>query len=226
MMKINHIENINNLRKKFFRDGYVKIERLFNTKYLKMLKRNTTNLRNKYKTQEIQIHKNNRRVEELFKNNVLKNQISFILNFKSIYGLQSERFFNPPKTNGFPPHQDDFFIRSGRYNSANLWIPFQNVRKKNGSLFFFTKSNKERINSKLNLKSLNDKNFKLYKFKRYKKKSINCNIGDAILISNRVIHGSGGNKSNSRREVLVLGYIKKGSKFNSGKTARRKPFKI
>ena len=135
-------------------------------------------------------------------------------------------FFNPPKTNGFPPHQDDFFIRSGRYNSANLWIPFQNVRKKNGSLFFFTKSNKEKINSKLNLKSLNDKNFKLSKFKRYKKKSINCNIGDAILISNRVIHGSGGNKSNSRREVLVLGYIKKGSKFNSGKTARRKPFKI
>ena len=77
-----------------------------------MLKKHTTNL-NKYKTQEIQIHKNNRRVEELFKNNVLKNQISFILNFKSIYGLQSERFFNPPKTNGFPPHQDDFLLDQG-----------------------------------------------------------------------------------------------------------------
>ena len=60
MIKINHIENINNLKKKFFRDGYVKIEGLFNIKYLKMLKKHTTNLRNKYKTQEIQIHKNNR----------------------------------------------------------------------------------------------------------------------------------------------------------------------
>ena len=46
-----------------------------------MLKKHTTNLRNKYKTQEIQIHKNNRRVEELFKNNVLKKSDKFYFKF-------------------------------------------------------------------------------------------------------------------------------------------------
>ena len=68
-----------------------------------MLKKHTTNLRNKIKP-KIQIHKNNRRVEELFKNNVLKNQISFILNFKSIWItvgkiliLQKQMVFRPIK---------------------------------------------------------------------------------------------------------------------------------
>ena len=210
----------------FYKNGYVKINNIFDINYIKSLKKETAKFKRKDHTQLIQIHLYSKIVKKLFQNNKLKEILKSLLGYKFILGLQSERFFNPPGTKGLAPHQDDFFIKSGKYNSANLWIPLQNVKKNNGSLYFFEKSNKEGIDKKYNLTSLNNNNIKTEKYKKYKKKTVSCRLGSAILISNRVFHGSYKNTSNLNREVLVLGYIKKGSKFNTGKTAKRKPFKI
>jgi len=225
-MNLNRINT--NYKKKFLKDGYVHLKSILSKKDLKKIlnksvifKRKNELVSSKY----LHIHKKVPEIMSIFRNKKIKNLIINILEFKKIYGLQSELFFNPAGTPGYGAHQDDFFLGTGRNNSSNLWIPLVKTNKKNGTLFFHLRSHNLPIKRKINIKNLhgNEKNKNLIK---YKKINCNCSLGDAILISNHIFHGSNKNKSKKNRYVLALGYINNLKKFKSGKTAKRKPFSI
>ena len=113
--------------------------------------------------------------------------------------MQSELFINPPhKSKRHPPHQDDFFLKTGKGNSLNFWIPLVNTNKKNGALIFYENSHKERIKKKLNNILLNSKSANQTLLKKYKSKTINCRLGDVIIISNSIFHKSNNNMSKKR----------------------------
>ena len=66
---------------------------------------------------------------KIFRNDMIKFVLKNTLNYNKIFGLQSEFFFNPPGTTGYGQHQDDFFLKTGKNNSANLWIPLIKTSK-------------------------------------------------------------------------------------------------
>ena len=213
----------------FNKNGFVHLKNLLNKDNLTKIKKESLIIKKKKNikgTKFLHIHKFSPLVKNLFKNIFLKNLLTYILNYKSINGLQSEIFFNPKGTVGYGYHQDDFFLGTGRNNSANLWIPLIKTNKKNGTLYFLNNSHVGKIDKKMNIINLSSNKDDNRFTANYKMTRCDCNLGDAILISNYVFHKSGKNLSNNSRNVLALGYIKQNSKYNAGKTAKRKPFVI
>jgi ectoine hydroxylase-related dioxygenase (phytanoyl-CoA dioxygenase family) len=223
MQKINLNKVLINLKKNYYSNGYVHLKKIFSKKQVNSLKNNILEFKKKKKIQYTKILHLDRYLKDVKKfisQEHLLMLLKYILNYKEILGLQTEVFFNPPGTAGYGFHQDDFFLGSGKNNSANLWIPLVKTNKKNGTLKFLNNSHNLGVLKKVNQKNLsNTKNIK-----KNGEKHICCEIGDAILISNHVFHGSGVNRSSYNRYVLAVGYINKGAKYRKGFTAKRKSF--
>ena len=216
-------------KKKFLLDGYLHVKNFFNEKKLNKVLTTLKNKNKKFFQEETRLVNAHRKMDNLlplFKNKKIKQYVTLFLGNNNIYGLQSEFFVNPPKkTKGHPPHQDDFFLKTGVNKSINVWIPFVKTYKKNGALMFYLDSHKKSINNKINELSLNkSKNLKF--FNKFKKKTINCNIGDVIFIGNSIFHKSHDNLSNANRYVAAFGYIVKGAPFVKGRTAKRRLLKL
>ncbi len=211
------------LKKNFYQNGYLHFKSFFLKKEIKEQYTKLKEIGNKSNLNRmINPHRKIKVILNLYKNKKIIKFVEYLLK-KEIKGLQSEFFINPKGTIGHPPHQDDYFLKTGPNNSLNAWIPLVRTNKKNGALKFYLKSHLDGLKTKLNNVSLNNKNYKkINLLKKYKTKIISCNIGDIIFISNQIFHGSGNNHSNKNRFVVAFGYIKKGSKYNKGKTAKRR----
>lgn len=223
MQKINLNKILINLKKDYYSNGYVHLKKIFSKERINCLKNDILEFKKKEKIQStklLHINKHLKEVKEFISQDHLLMLLKYILNYKEILGLQTEVFFNPPGTPGYGFHQDDFFLGSGKNNTANLWIPLVKTNKKNGTLKFLSYSHNSGVLKKINEKNLISKKNE----KKIGEKHICCEIGDAILISNHVFHGSGVNKSNYNRYVLAVGYINKGAKYRKGFTAKRKSF--
>jgi len=220
---------LNNLKSKFENDGYLHLESIIDKKNLNIILKKSLKFQKDRKignTKYLQIHKVVPEVNLIYKNKYLQFLLKYILDYKNIYGLQSEFFFNPPGTKGYGQHQDDFFLKTGRDNSFNLWIPLVNTNRLNGTLNFAKKSHKLKINKKANIFNLDGVGKKDKSLDKFNNTNCNCKFGDAIVISNHIFHGSGANKSKKNRYVLALGFINNTERYVPGKTAKRKPFNI
>ena len=215
-----------NQKIKFGLQGFLHFKSFFNNEEIKKNHLKIVNFAKKIKKHNrvLNAHNEISGIYKLYRNKKLVNFAEYLLENK-INGLQSELFINPPGSKGHPPHQDDFFLGTGIGNSLNVWIPLVNTNKLNGTLNFYKKKEKIKIDKTLNIKSLNGKKINLTKYLKYKK-TINCKVGDAVFISNSIFHGSHDNKSKNKRFVVAFGFIKKGKKFHKGKTAKRKITKL
>ena len=223
-----------NIYKKFEklyqRDGFLHIKKFFKKNEIlnlldKIKGENKDLIKKKIKV--INPHLKIKEIRQLYKDKKLVDIAKHLLIAEKINGLQSEFFINhPKKSKGHPPHQDDYFLKTGRNNSINIWIPLVNVEKKNGALVFFKKSSNGKIYEKINHESLNDTSKKNKFFSRFKKKIITCKVGDIIVISNFIFHKSYDNKSQSKRFAIAFGYIRQGAPFEIGRTAKRKLTKL
>jgi ectoine hydroxylase-related dioxygenase (phytanoyl-CoA dioxygenase family) len=210
------------IRNKFYKDGFYHYKSFFNESEIKNNHAKILEIsKKKNETRIINPHRTIKKILKLYLNKKLVKFVKFLLGYE-IKGLQSELFLNPPGSIGHPPHQDDFFINSGETNSLNSWIPMVNTSHRNGTLCFFKGSN-SKIDSKLNNFFLNHNKTKNLKFK---KKTINCKVGDVIFIANNIFHYSSNNLSKKNRYVVAFGYIKEGCRFTKGKSANRKLTKV
>lgn len=210
------------------KNGFLHIRKFFPQNFLKKIFDKIKNNQKIFNSIRVMNpHRNMSVVKKLFKNNEIVNVVKFLLKTRKIHGLQSELFINPPyKSKGHPPHQDDFFLKTGVGNSLNFWIPLVNVNKKNGALVFYKNSHMRGINEKLNSDLLNQKKSRSNVLKKYTTETISCKLGDVIIISNSIFHKSHNNLSKEKRVVIAYGYIKQGSSFVRGKTAKRIPIKV
>lgn len=223
-------KNIDNQEINLFKKkGYLHLKNFFSKKFVKKileeLKKN-----NKHFDKSIRLlnaHRSIPIIKKLFKNKEIVHLVKKLLNVNEIMGLQSELFINPPhKSKGHPPHQDDFFLKTGKGNSLNFWIPLVDTNKKNGALVFYENSHRGGIKKKINNILLNKKSKNLLYLKEYKSKTLNCKLGDVVIIGNSIFHKSHNNISKKIRPVIAYGYMKKGSNYVRGHTAKRIPIKI
>jgi len=224
---MNLAEELKNIQLSFYKQGFVHLKNIFSKSEIINLRKSFIKYKknqNKNLIKVLHIEKKIKNVKKIMSHSYLLYLLKFILKMENIVCLQTEAFFNPPKTKGYGLHQDDYFLATGKNNSANLWIPLVKTNRNNGSLKFLKNSNKLKILKKKNRENLESTNEN--KYKKSQIINVNCNIGDAILISNTVFHGSGRNNSKTNRYVLAVGYMREGSKFRKGFTAKRKPFKI
>ena len=135
----------------------------------------------------------------------------------------AEVFAKPPKVGlAVPIHQDNYYWNVDNSKGVTIWLALDKCTKKNGALFYYSKSQKLGI---LKHKSsfvpgssqtLND----LKVLKKFKKTTPALNIGDILIHHCLVIHGSDKNNSNRSRVGLTVRYIGKSSKINQSAKLR------
>lgn len=220
-----------NIKKKFKKNGYFIVKKLFQKKDLIKVKNKLSSFYNNSKFNNVESclhynpHEKNILVKKIFSNKNLVQLIKSILDCKTIYGLQTAYFSNPKGTSGVFPHQDDFFMKSGFNNTINVWIPLLNINKNNGPMTFYLKSHKNKINIKNNILCSNG-NENQTNLKKFSKKKALCEIGDVVLIHNHIFHKGGKNLSYKKRDIITCSYIKDKINFNVGKKKNRKKFKL
>ena len=178
------------------------------------------------------MHPHRKKNGEVFSNTIRKDKILNILRSKignEVMLLQSEFFFMPPGTQGFAPHQDDFYVRSEDKNAfISLWFPLVDVDKSNGCLIIWEKTHNlgildVNVRDNLNAKNV-DKNGSRLEAQvpnGFDKKNVPMKLGSGLLIHSRVVHSSNDNTSNSPRYSILYTFIRKGIKFNPGKYSKR-----
>ena len=153
-----------------------------------------------------------------------QNSSSIMYLAKKIYGDMSKKSFNSsyfakPKKIGLEtkPHQDNAFFCMKPSEVLTFWFPVKFANKKNGSLYYYYGSHKSGIyehEPKGNLgasMSIKKKDLKIIN-KKYKKIFIDLKIGDFVVHSSNVVHGSKKNKSIHDRNAFNFSIASKKTK--------------
>lgn len=230
--KPNLVETINNYHK----NGWIIIKNLFSKKEAKIIdtKVNLLLKKNfkKYNGRDINFIGNKKNfslintfhklhdfefIKKLSKENKIKNIVRLLLKTKKIE-LRASELFAKPKNFGLkvPIHQDNYYWNVKGGNALTMWIALSQSSKKNGGIFYFNESHKRGIfphkPSYAKGSSQTIKNLKL--LKKFKKTFPKLKVGDALIHSCLVAHGSHRNKSNYSRKGLTFQFKSKKSKYN------------
>tara|TARA_Y100000768_G_scaffold333825_1_gene274167 strand:+ start:37 stop:750 length:714 start_codon:yes stop_codon:yes gene_type:complete len=226
----NFLTNIEKEKKFFISHGYLHIKNLLNKKKLIKVRKDCKIFSKKKNIKKYPVHDIHKYVTSAYsfiKNKKIKLVVKNLIKSKELHGIQSAFFSTSKNESGIPPHQDDFFIKAGLNNTMNIWVPLVDVSSKNGTLAIYLRSHKNGVNKKYNLIGLKNNNRrKLNPLKKYSLKKLKCKIGDVVFICNQVFHEGGYNSISKKRYILSFTYLKDKKKFNPGKSANRKKFKI
>lgn len=217
-------------KKIFFRDGFVKVDKLFKKREINLILKEIKKVKKRFEkiknpnlhltsdNKVNTIHDINKFIKkgflnELSKDKRIKNIAETILDDKPC--LRNLEFFLKPKKTGrkAPIHQDNFFWNIPSKKALNIWIACTRSDSKNGGIFYFIKSHKGGlIDHELSYQpgtsqKISSKNINKIK---YKKKYPTLKPGDVIFHHCEVIHGSNRNNSNQDRVGLVMSF--KGAK--------------
>ncbi len=230
---INHI-NIKEIVKTFNEAGFVVIKNGINKRIISNLKdqlyNNVKKNKIKNKLRDLHLLKNG----EISSAHNLSNYLSIYKKLennksikylaKNIYGQISKKTFNSsyfakPRKNGIEtkPHQDNAFFCMEPSEVLTFWFPVKFANKINGGLYYYLGSHKSKIyehNSKGNLgasMSITKKDLIVVK-KKYKKIYIDLKIGDFVVHSSNVVHGSKKNTSKFDRNAFNFSIASKKSK--------------
>ena len=220
------MKQLEEYKKNFFRDGFVKIENLFKKREINLILKEIKKVKKKFEkiknpnlhftrdNKINKIHDINKFIKKgylnkLSKDKRIKNIAEIILDDKP--RLRNLEFFLKPKKTGrkAPIHQDNFFWNIPSKKALNIWIACTRSDKKNGGVFYYVKSHKDGLvdhelsyqpgtSQKISSKYINKKN--------YKKKYPTLKPGDTIIHHCEVIHGSNKNSSNKDRIGLVMSF--------------------
>ena len=213
-------------KKNFYRDGFVKIEKLFNKREIMTILDEIDKIKKRFKkiknpnlhyTSDNKIntiHDINKFVKNGFLNKLSKdNRIikitRTILDDKP--RLRNLEFFLKPKRTGrkAPIHQDNFYWNIPSKKALNIWIACTKSDSKNGGIFYFIKSHKGGlVDHELSYQPGTSQKIssKYIDKMKYKKKYPTLKPGDVIFHHCEVIHGSNKNYSNNDRVGLVMSF--------------------
>jgi ectoine hydroxylase-related dioxygenase (phytanoyl-CoA dioxygenase family) len=140
----------------------------------------------------------------------------------SLLGSQSEykasELFAKPAKIGLPSpdHQDNYYWNVIGGNALTIWVALDKVSNKNGGLYYYEKSHKygvfEHKPSFAKGSSQTIRNKKI--LKRFNKVTPSLNLGDALIHSSLIIHGSEANLSNLNRKGWTLQFKDIVSKYD------------
>ena len=186
------------LKSSFDKNGFVIIRNFFSQSKTKKLKKNLFNFiekeKKKLKKREIHFVKGSKQInsihnlkwpyiKKLRDDKNLRLIVKNLINDK-LKNFGAEVFAKPPKVGlAVPIHQDNYYWNVSNSKGATCWLALDKCTKKNGALFYFSKSQKLGL---LNHKSsyvpgssqtLSD----LKILKKFKKTTPILNIGDILI---------------------------------------------
>ena len=222
------------LKKKYDEDGFVVVKNFLDKKFAGVIKKNLKlflketskdqagiNFANKKKKIINTAHniKKWNYLKQLQNDKLITKIVSKILGCK-LKKFGAEVFAKPAKQGLMSPiHQDNFYWNIKSNIGLTIWIALDNVDKKNGSIYYYKESHNLGLlphePSYVPGSSQTVRKSNLKKLKKYKKIFTKLDVGDAILHSSLVVHGSDKNLSKSNRMGLTLRYIPQKSKFNT-----------
>ena len=133
-----------------------------------------------------------------------------------------EYFAKPAKIGLHSPmHQDNYYWNLKNPDAVTMWIALTPTSKKNGTLEYLIGSHKlGKVSHEASYSPGSSQKVKnLNKYKKFKKKSFDLNIGDCLIHHSEIIHGSQANKSNRPRKGFTIQIMDKHT------TIDRKEFK-
>jgi phytanoyl-CoA hydroxylase len=219
------------IKKKYLRDGYVVVKKVFSEELVNKAKLNLEEFinTNKNKYTKKQIHfANGENVNSIhnFKDwpwiDVFKKNRSIKIIVEELLGKKnkdfgSELFAKPPKVGlAAPVHQDNYYWCIDNANALTVWIALNDTNEKNGGIYYYKKSHKIGVlehkssfapGSSQTIKYLDGMNVFEVDLPKLK-------AGDCLIHHCLVAHGSKPNKSNQARVGCTLRYISKDSKID------------
>ena len=158
-------------------------------------------------------------LKKIQKNKKIRDIAETLLKGK-IKNFGAEVFAKPAKIGlKSPVHQDNFYWNVKDNKGITFWIALNRSNRKNGSLFYYEKSHKLGVikhepsfapGSSQQINNIN-------RFKKFKKVHPNLEVGDILIHSCLIAHGSEKNKSNKDRMGLTLRFIGANSKIDQKK---------
>ncbi len=184
----------------------------------------------------LQIHREIPEVLDLIRDKKIVSSVENILD-GSCVALQtvcSFKKFNTPSSNyAWNPHQDNSYIKCDVNSYVSGDIVLDDHEKDSGVLYVYPGSHKEGLleyepHKSFNLpKGENPGNKVLQIPNKYEKVDLYLRKGDVLMFHPLVIHGSYSNISKDKwRPILLMNYVKKGSSFLQGESAKRTPIEL
>tara|TARA_B100000035_G_C21036828_1_gene571512 strand:+ start:2675 stop:3454 length:780 start_codon:yes stop_codon:yes gene_type:complete len=228
----NFENEISNLKKMYDKNGFVVVKNFLNKKFTQIIKKDLKLFLKNSKNQKGMNFINKKKkiintahnikewnyLKKIQNDKYITKVVSNILGCK-LKNFGAEVFAKPAKQGLLSPiHQDNFYWNIKSNIGLTIWIALDNVNKKNGSIYYYKQSHKLGLlphePSYVPGSSQTVNKSYLKKLKNYKKIFTKLNVGDAILHSSLVVHGSNNNLSKNNRMGFTLRYIPKNSKFN------------
>ncbi len=182
-------------------NGFFTIKNFFTKQQMDLVKKDLMNIADEKYSDMIHPHKKSDEVKKLIFDKKLNKIVHEIFDCDFV-PVQSQLRYKKPGAEGFPLHQDDFWTDAGFGNTLNVLVHIDDTDEKNGCIYTYPKSHKPPFfSNKVNLEATS---------------------GDITLLHNFILHGSDRNMSDNFRTNLLLMYVKKGIKFRTGKSAKRK----
>jgi ectoine hydroxylase-related dioxygenase (phytanoyl-CoA dioxygenase family) len=145
-------------------------------------------------------------------------------------GLQIEFFFGHPGTKGFARHQDNFYVEAGSQAFLSIWSAMTDVTPAMGGLVVYPGSHKF---GRLPTRALagdsgpnqdpNANNEEAVLPQSIAQEGLRVSIprGAVVLLHADVVHSSLTNQSDRFRYALLCTYLRKGTAFRPGRSAKR-----
>ncbi len=146
----------------------------------------------------------------------------------TVSGLQSAWYHGAPNTPGFNMHQDNFFIEAPPNTFASAWCAMQDVTPEMGGLVGYPGTHKLGTLPVVEVNKPGSENQdpnataeEVLLPGGFEGIDVSVPMGAVLFMHQDFIHSSNGNTTEQFRRSLVLTYIKKGSSFRPGNTAKR-----
>ena len=230
-------KKLKEIKHNYDNDGFIVLRNFFDKKKTLFLKKKLfvflNQKKSKLRKREMHFAKNSKLINSIhhlkwpYIKKIKKNKrilkIVKILLEDNIKSFGAEVFAKPAKVGmAVPIHQDNYFWNLNNSKGLTVWIALDKCTKKNGSLFYFRKSqSKGLLSHKPSFvpgTSQVLKNMKI--LKKYKKITPELNAGDFLIHHCLIIHGSKKNTSSNSRAGLTMRFIGRSSKIN--KLAKKK----
>lgn len=145
-----------------------------------------------------------------------------------VSGLQSVWYYGAPGTPGFNAHQDNYFVEAEPDTFVSTWSPMQDITPEMGGIVGYPGTHNL---GTLLVQTVNrpgsesqDPNATIEEViipKGYEGIDLVVPKGAVLFMHQDFIHSSNANTTDKFRRALLMTYIRKGSSFRPGNTAKR-----
>ncbi len=146
-----------------------------------------------------------------------------------VSGIQSQYFPCLPGTPGFTAHQDNFYVEAARDAFASAWIALDDASAENGALIAYPGSHREPLLPVEDVadavphptQAFNAIRQRVVVPERYAATTLCAPRGAVIFLHGHLLHASHENQATRPRRALLATYVRQGTPFRRGETARR-----